>query len=61
MADGNLGFGERRKRLLFGAVALAGALGISLAGITGAVYGRILLFVLFWITALGLFQAKEKT
>ena len=61
MADGNLGFGERRKRLIFGAVALVGALGMSLAGIAALIYGRILLFLLFWIAALGLFQAKEKT
>ena len=61
MADGNLGVGERRKRLIFGALALVGALGMSLTGITRTIYGRTLLFLLFWIAALGLFQAKEKT
>ncbi len=61
MADGNLGPGERRKRLAFGAVALAGAAGLAFAGVTNTVFQRIVLFVLFWIAALGLFQAKEKT
>jgi len=61
MADGNLGPGERRKRLAFGAVALAGAVGLAVAGVTSTVVQRILLFVLFWLAALGLFQAKEKT
>ena len=61
MADGNLGPNERRKRLVFGAVAFAGAGGLAVAGDTTAVYQRIFLFVLFWIAALGFFQAKEKT
>jgi len=61
MADGNLGPNERRKRLLLGATALAGALSLTVAGVTSTVPQRILLFVLFWIAALGLFQAKEKT
>jgi len=61
VADGNLGLGERRKRLIFGAAALGGALGLSLAGITGAFYQRLFLFFLFWLAALGLLQAKEKT
>ena len=61
MADGNLGPGERRKRLAFGAVALAGAVGLVVAGDTTAVFQRIFLLVLFWVAALGFFQAKEKT
>jgi len=61
MSDGNLGPGERRKRLALGAVALAGAVGLAVAGDTTAVYQSILLFVLFWVAALGFFQAKEKT
>jgi hypothetical protein len=61
VADGNLGPGERRKRLILGVAALIGALGWVFTGATGAVYQRILLFVLFWLAALGLFQAKEKT
>ena len=61
MAGGNLGPGERRKRLAFGAVALAGAVGMAAAGATAAVYQRIFLFVLFCVAALGFFQAKEKT
>jgi len=40
---------------------LAGALSLTVAGVTSTVPQRILLFVLFWIAALGLFQAKEKT
>jgi hypothetical protein len=46
---------------MFGAVAFAGAVGLAVAGDTTAVYQRIFLFVLFWIAALGFFQAKEKT
>jgi len=61
MADGNLGPGERRKRLAFGAVALAGAVGLAVAGVTSTFVQRIILFVFLWLAALGLFQAKEKT
>ena len=60
-AGGNLGPGERRKRLVFGAVASVGAFGLAVAGATTAVYQRILLFVLFWVAGLGFFQVKEKT
>jgi len=59
--DGNLGPGERRKRLIFGAAALLGALGLSLTGFIGAFYQRLFLFLLFWLAALGLLQAREKT
>jgi hypothetical protein len=46
---------------MFGAVAFAGAVGLAVAGDATSVYQEILLFVLFWVAALGVFQAKEKT
>lgn len=46
---------------MFGTTALAGALGLVVAGVTGTVFQRVLLWVFFWLAALGLFQAKEKT
>ena len=61
MADGNLGPNERRKRLIFGAVAFAGAVGLASAADGTSVYQKLLLFVLFWVAALGFIQAKEKT
>jgi tetrahydromethanopterin S-methyltransferase subunit C len=61
VTDGNLGPNEQRKRLIFGAAALAGALGLAVAGVTSTVFQRVLLFALFWVATLGFFQAKEKT
>ena len=61
MTHGNLGPGERRKRLALGAVALVGAVGLAVAGDATAIYRKIFLFVLFWAAGLGFIQAKEKT
>jgi hypothetical protein len=59
--EGNLGPRERRKRLIVGVVALILGLCIALASRPMSVVGYALVFVLFWIAGLGLFQAKEKT
>jgi hypothetical protein len=58
---GNIDAAEQRKRLIFGAVALAGALAWVLTGRASSFSGAIVLFALFWFGALGFFQAKEKT
>ena len=59
----NIGPGERRRRFLLGAGALAAggliALGMIAAGAPRA--WRIGLFFPFWMGSLGLFQAREKT
>ena len=59
----NIGPGERRKRLLMGIAMLAVGVGITAALIlTGVSRGwRVGLFLPFWMGALGLFQAREKT
>lgn len=59
----NIGPGERRKRLLTGMAMLAVGALVALALIlTGAErWWRVALFVPFWMGALGLFQAREKT
>jgi hypothetical protein len=59
--EGNLGASERRKRLAFGIFSLIAAFGLALSGRVSSFYGWVILFMLFWLGALGLFQAKEKT
>ena len=59
----NLGPRERAKRLRFGLIALA----LSLAGATALLLLgaprplRLALFLPFWLAAVGIFQATEKT
>lgn len=59
----NIGPGERRKRLLMGITMLAVGVGITATLMfTGVSQGwRVGLFFPFWMGALGLFQAREKT
>jgi hypothetical protein len=61
MAQGNLGPSERRKRLIFGLAALSLGLGMLVISGMTSVYSGVFLFLLFWVAALGIFQAKEKT
>lgn len=61
VVEGNLGPRERRKRLIMGVVALTLGLCTALGARPTSAVGRLSVFVLFWIAALGLFQAKEKT
>ena len=59
----NIGFGERRKRLRSGLVALGAgvvaAVALVSAGISPA--WRLGLFIPFLIAAVGYFQARDKT
>jgi hypothetical protein len=59
----NIGPRERRKRLVFGVVALGvgAAIAVLLVLINAPLAWRIPLFVPFFVGALGVFQAREKT
>lgn len=59
----NLGPKETRKRLVMGVVMLAAGVGLAVALIGGGSdrWWRLVVFFPFWMGALGLFQAKEKT
>lgn len=59
----NIGLGERRKRLVFGVAMLALGLVAATALVSSGVgrVWRLGLFLPFWMGALGLFQAREKT
>jgi di/tricarboxylate transporter len=59
----NIGRRERRKRLVFGITALVAAIVISglLVYIQAPVVWRLPLFLLFYVGALGYFQARDKT
>lgn len=59
----NIGPKESRKRLIMGVVMLAVGIGVAIALIFTDLnrWWRIGLFLPFWMGALGLFQAKEKT
>jgi len=61
MAQGNLGYRERRKRFIMGVAGLV--LGVGLLVLSGmkSAYSWIFLLVLFWLAGLGIFQAREKT
>jgi hypothetical protein len=58
---GNLGPIEGRKRLGLGIVGLASACGLLFFTAMNSVFAWVILFLLFWVAGLGLFQAKEKT
>ena len=60
---GNIGTGERRKRLVFGIVAFGvGAVIAVLLVVTRAPFvWRLPLFLVFYFGALGVFQARDKT
>ena len=59
----NIGAGGRRKRLIFGIVALA--VGAVIAALLIAIGAPRLwwlpLFLVFYVAALGIFQARDKT
>jgi MFS family permease len=59
----NIGAGGRRKRLIFGIVALGvGAVIAALLLAVGAPRSwRLPLFLVFYVAALGIFQARDKT
>ena len=59
----NIGPKESRKRLIMGVIMLAVGIGVGTALIFTDLnrWWRIGLFLPFWMGALGLFQAKEKT
>lgn len=60
---GNIGTGERRKRLVFGIVAFSvGAVIAALLIVARApLVWRLPLFLVFYFGALGVFQARDKT
>jgi hypothetical protein len=47
--------------MIFGALALAAGCGWAITGRAKSLAGAMILFALFWLGVLGLFQAKEKT
>jgi len=59
----NIGASGRRKRLMFGIVALGvGALiAVLLVAVDAPRIWRIPLFLVFYVAALGIFQARDKT
>jgi len=61
MAQGNLGYRERRKRFIMGMAGLVLGVGLLVFSGTKSAYSWIFLFVLFWLAGLGIFQAREKT
>jgi hypothetical protein len=61
MIAGNIGPSEQRKRMIFGVLALAAGCGWVITGRAKSLAGAMILFALFWLGVLGLFQAKEKT
>ena len=58
---GNIGVSEQRKRLIFGVLAGVAAIAWIVTGRTTSFSGALVLFVLFWFSALGILQAKKKT
>lgn len=58
---GNLGPRERRKRFALGVIGLGSACGLVFFTAMHSVFFWVILFLLFWVAGLGLFQAKEKT
>jgi hypothetical protein len=61
MAQGNLGFRERRKRFIMGLAGLVLGLGVMVFSEMKSVCSWAFMFGLFWVAGLGIFQAKEKT
>jgi hypothetical protein len=59
----NIGARERRKRLTFGIVALSVGviIAVLLVVVRAPLVWRLPLFLLFYVGALGFFQARDKT
>lgn len=59
----NIGAGERRKRLRFGIVGLGvgAVIAVLLVVIHAPLVWRLPLFLPFYVGALGIFQARDKT
>jgi hypothetical protein len=59
----NIGVSERRKRLTFGigALSVGVVIAVLLIGIRAPLGWRLPLFLPFWVGALGVFQARDKT
>jgi len=59
----NIGAGGRRKRLVFGIVALAvgAVIATLLVAVDAPRIWRLPLFLVFYVAALGIFQARDKT
>jgi MFS family permease len=59
----NIGAGGRRKRLIFGLVALGvgAVIAALLVGVGAPRIWRLPLFLVFYVAALGIFQARDKT
>jgi hypothetical protein len=60
---GNIGTGERRKRLVFGIVAFGVGVVITVLLVVARApfVWRLPLFLVFYFGALGVFQARDKT
>ena len=59
----NIGAGGRRKRLIFGLVALGvgAVIAVLLVAIGAPRIWRLPLILVFYVAALGIFQARDKT
>jgi len=59
----NIGAGGRRKRLIFGIVALGvgAVIAVLLVAIGAPRIWRLPLILVFYVAALGVFQARDKT
>jgi hypothetical protein len=59
----NIGAGGRRQRLIFGLVALGvgAVIAVLLVAIAAPRIWRVPLFLVFYVAALGIFQARDKT
>lgn len=59
----NIGADGRQKRLMFGLVALAvgAVIAVLLVGVGAPRIWRLPLFLVFYVAALGVFQARDKT
>lgn len=60
---GNIGTGERRKRFVFGMVAFGVGVVITVLLVVARapLVWRLPLFLVFYVGALGVFQARDKT
>ena len=60
---GNIGTGERRKRLVFGIVAfgVGAVIAVLLVVADAPLVWRLPLLLVFYVGALGVFQARDKT
>jgi hypothetical protein len=59
----NIGPKEQRKRLVMGITAVVFGIGIAAVLISSGIdqWWRLALFIPFWMGALSIFQAREKT